>query len=121
MFTSLPRKLQQSFDVDGLRVVMQLRYASNRTALVQAFVDNTSGHARSVGAGWTGSLLRPAAEPMKSAPSVHATSTGVSVGFAGMMGDGPLMENYNPATGSAMNSRGFSWSAALLLELAHQR
>ena len=82
VFTSLPGMLQQSFDVDGLRVVMQLRYASNRTALVQAFVDNTSGHARSVGAGWTGSLLRPAAEPMKSAPSLHATSTGVSVGFA---------------------------------------
>ncbi|WP_370354055.1 trehalase family glycosidase [Catenulispora sp. EB89] len=82
VFTSLPGMLQQSFDVDGLRVVMQLRYASNRTALVQAFVDNTSGHARSVAAGWTGSLLRPAAEPMKSAPSLHATSTGISVGFA---------------------------------------
>ena len=82
VFTSLPGMLQQSFDVDGLHVVMQLRYASDRTALVQAFVENTSGHARKVGAGWTGSLLRPDTEPMKSAPSLHATSTGVSVGFA---------------------------------------
>ncbi|WP_194896861.1 MGH1-like glycoside hydrolase domain-containing protein [Catenulispora pinisilvae] len=82
VFTSLPGMLQQSFDVDGLHVVMQLRYASNRTALVQAFVSNTTGRHRSVAAGWTGSLLRPDTEPEKSAPALHATSTGVSVGFA---------------------------------------
>ncbi|ACU70947.1 glycoside hydrolase family 37 [Catenulispora acidiphila DSM 44928] len=82
VFTSLPGMLQQSFDVDGLHVVMQLRYASDRTALVQAFVENTSGRSRKVGAGWTGSLLRPDTKPMKSAPSLHATSTGISVGFA---------------------------------------
>ncbi|WP_194904301.1 MGH1-like glycoside hydrolase domain-containing protein [Catenulispora rubra] len=81
-FTSLPGLLRQSFDVDDLRVTMELRYVSNRTAMVQAFVENTSGRPRTLGAGWTGSLLRPADEPIKSAPSLQATATGVEVGFA---------------------------------------
>lgn len=81
-FTSLPGSLRQSFDIDGLRITMELRYASNRTALVQAFVENTSGRSRTLGAGWTGSLLRPDDEPMKSAPSLRATARGVEVGFA---------------------------------------
>ncbi|GAA1965795.1 MGH1-like glycoside hydrolase domain-containing protein [Catenulispora subtropica] len=82
VFTSLPGLLRQSFDVDGLRVTMELRYASDRTALVQAFVEDTSGRARTLAAGWTGSLLRADDEPMKSAPSLQATSSGVAVGFA---------------------------------------
>ena len=36
---------------------------------------------------------------------------------AGLLGDGPIMENYNPLTGAALNSTNFSWSAALLLAL----
>jgi putative isomerase len=38
---------------------------------------------------------------------------------AGMMANGPLMENYDPTSGAALNSRGFSWSAAMLLALDH--
>ncbi|NUR26615.1 MAG: glycoside hydrolase [Catenulispora sp.] len=81
-FHSLPGLLRQTFDVDGLRVTMELRYASDRTALVQAFVENMSGRPRTLNVGWTGSLLRPADEPMKSAPSLQGTATGVAVGFA---------------------------------------
>jgi putative isomerase len=38
---------------------------------------------------------------------------------AGMLGNGPLMENYDPTSGAALNSRGFSWSAAMVLALEH--
>ncbi|MFF7994423.1 hypothetical protein ACFZDG_32170 [Kitasatospora xanthocidica] len=36
---------------------------------------------------------------------------------AGLAGDGPLRENYDPLTGEGRNSANFSWSAALLLPL----
>ena len=36
------------------------------------------------------------------------------------MGDGPLMENYNPADRLGDELARFSWSAAMLLELDHQ-
>ncbi|MFD7830030.1 trehalase family glycosidase [Kitasatospora sp. NPDC059803] len=36
---------------------------------------------------------------------------------AGLGGDGPLRENYDPLTGEGRNSTNFSWSAALLLLL----
>ncbi|GHF87591.1 lipoprotein [Kitasatospora xanthocidica] len=36
---------------------------------------------------------------------------------AGLAGDGPLRENYDPLTGEGRNSTNFSWSAALLLPL----
>ncbi|MBL1097826.1 glycoside hydrolase [Streptomyces sp. 205] len=36
---------------------------------------------------------------------------------SGLSGNGPVMENYNPLTGGALNSPNFSWSAALLLPL----
>ncbi|MFJ9692349.1 MGH1-like glycoside hydrolase domain-containing protein [Kitasatospora sp. NPDC101183] len=35
----------------------------------------------------------------------------------GLTGDAPIRENYDPLTGEGRNSRGFSWSAALLLPL----
>jgi putative isomerase len=39
----------------------------------------------------------------------------------GLMGDGPIFENYHPRTGAGLNARNFSWSAAhLLLLLTHQ-
>ncbi|WP_116200602.1 MGH1-like glycoside hydrolase domain-containing protein [Amycolatopsis circi] len=81
-FSSLPGALRQSFEVDGLRVVMELRYASNRTALVQATVENTEHRRRSVRAGWSGTLLRPDAGPEHGAPRLSVTEDGVAVGFA---------------------------------------
>ncbi|MER6897971.1 glycoside hydrolase, partial [Amycolatopsis sp. NPDC000740] len=81
-FSSLPGALRQSFEVDGLRVVMELRYASNRTALVQATVENAGQRSRSISAGWSGTLLRPDAGPEHDAPRLSATKDGVAVGFA---------------------------------------
>ncbi|MFE4518778.1 trehalase family glycosidase [Kitasatospora sp. NPDC056783] len=38
-------------------------------------------------------------------------------GAAGLSGDGPVRENYDPLTGEGRNATNFSWSAALLLPL----
>ena len=35
----------------------------------------------------------------------------------GMLGDGPVHENYHPITGEALNAANFSWSAAHILML----
>ncbi|MFI0982103.1 MGH1-like glycoside hydrolase domain-containing protein [Streptomyces sp. NPDC021093] len=82
-FTSLPGRLLQSYDLGrGLRLTLELRFSSRRTALVRAEVRNTGRESRTLGAGWTGSLLRPAEAPMKDAPSLRATGRGVGVDFA---------------------------------------
>ncbi|MFD8785451.1 trehalase family glycosidase [Kitasatospora sp. NPDC059599] len=39
---------------------------------------------------------------------------------AGLAGDGPLRENYDPLTGEGRNATNFSWSAALLLPLLRE-
>ncbi|WP_055699474.1 MGH1-like glycoside hydrolase domain-containing protein, partial [Streptomyces silaceus] len=80
---SLPGRLVQSYDLGrGLRVTLTLRFATDRSALVRAEVRNTGARTRTLGADWTGSLLRPEKEPMRSAPSLAATATGVGVDFA---------------------------------------
>ncbi|MEU7043286.1 trehalase family glycosidase [Streptomyces varsoviensis] len=79
---SAPGLLLQSFRVDGLRITLTLRYASNRTALVEAKVHNDGGRARTLRASWSGTLLRHTDEPIRSAPRLRATPAGVAVGFA---------------------------------------
>lgn len=82
-FTSLPGLLRQEYDLgQGLKLTLELRYASNRTALVRAKLHNTGRTARTLAPSWTGSLLRPADAPMRDAPSLAATGHGVAVGFA---------------------------------------
>ncbi|MFE7412016.1 MGH1-like glycoside hydrolase domain-containing protein [Streptomyces laurentii] len=82
-FTSLPGVLSQSYDLGrGLSLRLELRFATDRSALVRAEVRNSGSTARTLRAGWTGSLLRPADAPMRDAPSLAATPTGVGVGFA---------------------------------------
>ncbi|MFF8914093.1 trehalase family glycosidase [Streptomyces sp. NPDC015032] len=82
-FTSLPGRLLQSYDLGrGLRLTLDLRFATGRSALVRAAVRNTGPAPRTLGADWTGSLLRPADRPMRDAPSLTATGSGVGVGFA---------------------------------------
>lgn len=57
--TSLPGLLRQSYDLGrGLRLTLELRFATDRTALVRAEVRNTGRSPRTLGADWTGSLLR---------------------------------------------------------------
>ncbi|MFJ2743804.1 MGH1-like glycoside hydrolase domain-containing protein [Streptomyces sp. NPDC087440] len=82
-FTSQPGRLLQSYDLGGgLRLELELRFSSQRTALVRAEVRNTGRQTRTLGAGWTGSLLRPEDAPMKDAPQLRATGRGVGVDFA---------------------------------------
>ncbi|GAA0587243.1 MGH1-like glycoside hydrolase domain-containing protein [Streptomyces crystallinus] len=42
-------------------------------------------------------------------------------GAAGLTGNGPIRENYDPLTGAGLNAPNFSWSAALLLPLLTER
>ncbi|MGW3089093.1 MGH1-like glycoside hydrolase domain-containing protein [Streptomyces sp. NPDC001108] len=82
-FTSLPGRLVQSYDLGrGLRLTLELRFATGRTALVGAELRNTGRTPRTLDAAWTGSLLRPADRPMRDAPSLTATPSGVGVDFA---------------------------------------
>ncbi|MER5884048.1 trehalase family glycosidase [Streptomyces sp. NPDC001941] len=80
---SLPGLLRQEYDLGGgLRLTLALRYATDRTALVRAEVRNDGAAPRTLDADWSGSLLRPADQPMHDAPSLTATGTGVGVDFA---------------------------------------
>ncbi|MBJ3809455.1 glycoside hydrolase [Streptomyces flavofungini] len=82
-FTSLPGALRQTYRLDdGLRLTLELRFATERTALVRARVHNTGRAPRTLGADWTGTLLRPEAAPQRDAPALSATARGVAVGFA---------------------------------------
>ncbi|MCC3766179.1 glycoside hydrolase [Streptomyces sp. UNOC14_S4] len=82
-FTSRPGALVQTYDLgDGLRLTLDLRYATHRTALVRAVVRNTGRTPRTLGADWSGRLLRPAEAPMRQAPSLAVASRGVAVDFA---------------------------------------
>ncbi|QEU96985.1 glycoside hydrolase [Streptomyces kanamyceticus] len=81
--TSQPGRLVQSYDLGrGLRLTLTLRFATDRSALVRAEVRNTGTGRRTLGADWTGSLLRPADAPMRDAPKLKATGSGVGVDFA---------------------------------------
>ncbi|HEY1179730.1 MAG TPA: glycoside hydrolase, partial [Phytomonospora sp.] len=77
-----PGRLSQSFTVDGLRVELELRFASDRTAFVRARVANRGRETRRVRPSWGGSLLRHTADPVQSAPRLAATASGVAVEFA---------------------------------------
>ncbi|MGA4843913.1 MGH1-like glycoside hydrolase domain-containing protein [Streptomyces sp. G45] len=81
-FSSLPGVLRQTYRLDGLRLTLELRFATDRTALVRARIHNTGRAPRTLAADWTGSLLRPAKSPQREAPSLSATGRGVAVGFA---------------------------------------
>ncbi|WP_441247905.1 MGH1-like glycoside hydrolase domain-containing protein [Kitasatospora sp. McL0602] len=81
--TSLPGLLRQRYRLGGgLRLTLELRFTDNRTSLVQATVENHGSERRELAVSWTGTLLRPDAEPMHSAPALSATDRGVAVGFA---------------------------------------
>lgn len=81
MLDSLPGRLRQSFDVDGLRLTMNLRFVSGRSALVQARIQNLRDRPRSLRVSWAGSLLRPDAQPMRDALHLGVTRHGVRVDF----------------------------------------
>lgn len=79
--TGYPGRLRQSFAVDKISVTLELRYASNRTAFVRLGLANTGHRARKLRLSWSGDLLRHETEPIRSAPSLAATGSGVAVGF----------------------------------------
>ncbi|MFF2650648.1 trehalase family glycosidase [Streptomyces sp. NPDC058045] len=79
---SAPGLLTQVHRTDGLELTLTLRFASNRTALVTAEVRNTGRIPRTLRADWSGTLLRHTTEPVRSAPRLAATRTGVAVHFA---------------------------------------
>ncbi|AUG75153.1 putative isomerase [Kitasatospora sp. MMS16-BH015] len=80
--TALPGLLRQRYDLGGgLRLSLELRFTSHRTAYVRGELTNAGGNARRITVGWRGTLLRPAAEPMHGAPVLSATGSGVAVAF----------------------------------------
>jgi len=79
---SLPGRLHQTYRVNDLVLSLDLRYVTDRSALVQAVVRNVGRRPRTLDVEWTGSLLRPDAEPERSAPSLSTTEHGVQVQFA---------------------------------------
>ncbi|WP_045699946.1 MGH1-like glycoside hydrolase domain-containing protein [Streptomyces rubellomurinus] len=81
--TALPGLLRQRLDLGtGLTLTLELRYAGNRTALLHARLANAGPTHRTLGAAWTGTLLRPAAGPQHDAPRLTAAEHGIEVRFA---------------------------------------
>ncbi|QCX74290.1 Glucosidase YgjK precursor [Streptomyces sp. YIM 121038] len=81
-FTSLPGLLRQGYRLDGLDLTLELRFATDRTALVRARVHNSGRTTRTLAADWSGGLLRPEKGPQRDAPALTATARGVAVDFA---------------------------------------
>ncbi|MER5635467.1 trehalase family glycosidase [Kitasatospora sp. NPDC002227] len=81
--TSLPGLLRQRYRFgEGLELTLELRFTSDRSAYVRAVVANGGAERREIAVGWSGTLLRPVAEPQHSAPALVATERGVAVSFA---------------------------------------
>lgn len=78
---SYPGLLRQSFDVDGVTITLELRFVTNRTALGIAQVHNREDRPRRFTVSWSGELLRPREEPMRSAMRLASARTGVRVEF----------------------------------------
>ncbi|MER8036141.1 lectin [Streptomyces hydrogenans] len=76
---SYPGRLTQRYTVDGVILDLTLRFTAQHTSFVVA--DITSAAPRRLSVSWTGSLLRPAAEPQRSAMSLLGGTTGVEVLF----------------------------------------
>ncbi|MFJ8297172.1 MGH1-like glycoside hydrolase domain-containing protein [Streptomyces sp. NPDC094447] len=76
---SYPGRLTQRYVVDGVTLDLTLRFTAQHSAFVVADVSSTTPRRLSVS--WSGSLLRPASEPQRSAMSLAATGTGVEVRF----------------------------------------
>ncbi|GAA4533433.1 MGH1-like glycoside hydrolase domain-containing protein [Amycolatopsis samaneae] len=77
-----PGHLTQTYRLPGLELGLDLRFVSDRSAMVRARVRNVSAHPRAIRVSWAGELLRHIAEPVRSAPRLRADRDGVRVGFA---------------------------------------
>lgn len=82
-FTSLPGMLRQEYDLgSGLTLRLDLAFAGNRTALQRAVLTNGGARRRTLRASWSGTLLRPADGPQRTAAALRAAPAGVAVDFA---------------------------------------
>ncbi len=88
---SYPGLLSQEYRVDDLVIAIELRFVTNRSALVRARVDNAGNRTRTLDIQWTGALLRPEKEPMRSTPRLSASAEGVRVDFAKVREPGDYM------------------------------
>ncbi|TCP29607.1 putative isomerase [Scopulibacillus darangshiensis] len=79
-----PGMLKQVYHLDHFDLTLELRYVTNRTALVKTVIKNRSGHRLNLNIKWTGKLLKPKKEPYKSAESLSASKGGVQVDFNGL-------------------------------------
>lgn len=76
-----PGLLQQVYDLEDFTLTLELRYVTNRTALIKTVIENTSDKEVNLKLEWTGDLLRHNQEPVKSALTLAATDDGVEVNF----------------------------------------
>ncbi|MGW6558554.1 MGH1-like glycoside hydrolase domain-containing protein [Streptomyces hydrogenans] len=74
-----PGRLTQRYAVDGVTLDLTLRFTAQHTSFVVA--DVRSDAPRRLTVSWTGELMRPTAEPQKSAMSLAASRTGLEVRF----------------------------------------
>lgn len=79
--TYYPGMLKQVYKLKDMNVVLELRYATNRTALVKTVVENKTDKPLTLQMEWKGDLLRYKEEPIKSAYDLAATEDGVRVDF----------------------------------------
>lgn len=76
-----PGLLQEVYDLNDFTLTLELRYVTNRTALIKTVIENKNDKEIKLKIKWTGDLLRHNKEPIKSAPTLAPTDDGVEVNF----------------------------------------
>ena len=81
-----PGAMRQSYVVDGLRIQLELRFVTSRTAMVQTSIVNQGDHARRLSLSWSGGLMRYYKAPYRDAVCLSPESDGIAVTFSNVPG-----------------------------------
>lgn len=87
--TYYPGRLVQTYELDALKVTMELVYGSNRTAVIRTLIENKTDGELELNLSWTGDLYQQFAkdderadEPVDMGTALAATEDGVRVDFS---------------------------------------
>lgn len=84
-FHYLPGKLTQTYELDGLKLNLELIFATNRSALVKTEIVNNSNEKLNLELTWSGNIFNKVPsgdQTLNPKQSLEATKTGVNVNFS---------------------------------------
>ena len=80
--TWYPGMLRQAYHLRDLDVILELRFVTNRSALIRTIIKNTSPEPRSLRVKWEGSMFRHYRRPFRDMMTLVPSENGVAVEFS---------------------------------------